>query len=94
MMHTANPCYNPVSGDTFQEKYIPTEAALVFKIHVELLQKSNNLTITFDGGSTCKTQSVYNMHVTTPQRNVFCIEGGENIDTKLTADYLSTMLLI
>jgi len=29
VMHTANPCYNPVLGDTFQEKYIPAEAALV-----------------------------------------------------------------
>jgi len=93
MMHTANPHNNPVMGDTCQEKHIPAEAALVHKKQVELLQKSNNLTITFDGGLTCKLQSVYTVHVTTPLRDVFFIEREEGTDTKHTTDYLSTMLL-
>ena len=93
MMNTANPHYNLVSGDTFQENYIPAEAALLCKKQVELLQKSNNLTITFDGGSTQKPQSVYTVHVTTPRRDIFYIEGEDGTDTKHTAAYLSTMLL-
>ncbi|KAL1714614.1 ribonuclease H-like domain-containing protein [Schizophyllum commune] len=69
-----NPRYIPLSSNTFAEKYIPQEAALVKKKVVKILKKSRNLTVSFDGGSTRK-DSVYFVHVTTPEREHFFIDG-------------------
>ena len=58
-MSIANPKYSITSSDAFEEKIIPDEAAFVCKQVMEILQKEKNLTLTFDGNSTQKPQSVY-----------------------------------
>ena len=66
MITEANPILQTVCGSTFSSSYIPQEAANVLQQSIKTLQSEKHLTLTFDGGSTRRPQSVYTIHVTTP----------------------------
>ncbi|KAF8581806.1 hypothetical protein K439DRAFT_1513241 [Ramaria rubella] len=76
-MANLNPQYKPPSSTFFCEKKIPMEAARVCRQQVEELSTCENLTLTFDGGSTWGQQSVYMVHITTPDRVVYFVDGDE-----------------
>lgn len=88
-----NPRYEPTSSTTFVEKYIPSEAAQVRVLQLAVLKTLDNLTLTFDGGSTRKPQSVYTVHITTPDRRVFFVEGDEASREHHTAEYVKGVIM-
>ncbi|KAF7985089.1 hypothetical protein HWV62_8971 [Athelia sp. TMB] len=65
LMHLLNGNYNPTSSDTFATNIIPREAIWVHEKTVEVLRKEENLTMTFDGGSTRKPDDYTTAHATT-----------------------------
>jgi hypothetical protein len=66
------------SSTSFVDTYIPSEAAQITENNIQMLSKIKNLTISYDGGTTKAVESVYTIHVTTPQTwQVYLIEGSE-----------------
>lgn len=71
LLSTAAPSYQHSGSKTFVDSLIPREYAYIKDKQLEHLKKCANLTISFDGGTTAGLQSVYTVHVITPQRRVF-----------------------
>ncbi|KAI0327039.1 hypothetical protein GY45DRAFT_1257848 [Cubamyces sp. BRFM 1775] len=92
-LQDANPRYQPTSTTTFVDKHIPSEAAQVRLLQIEVLKQLDNLTLTYDGGSTRKPQSMYTVHITTPDRRVFFIEGDEASRERHTAEHIKKLIL-
>ncbi|KAI0634079.1 ribonuclease H-like domain-containing protein [Trametes polyzona] len=91
-VHELNPRYEPTSSTTFVDKHIPSEAAQVRLLQLEVLKGYHNLTLTYDGGSIRKPQSVYTVHITTPDRRVFFVEGDEASREHHTAEYVKALI--
>jgi len=82
------------SESSFREKYIPAEAVRVTLEAVQLLKKKQHLTISYDGGSTRATESIYSVHVTTPDtRESYFIEGNEASGLSHTGEHIHALLL-
>jgi hypothetical protein len=92
-MAVANPRYKITPSDTFEEKYIPDEAAHVRKKVMGILAGEKNLTLTFDGNSTRKPQSVYTVHVTTKDRSSYFVDGYEGSDEHHTATWVKDKIV-
>jgi len=92
-MATANPKYHPTPSDKFEEEIIPNKAAFVRKQVMEILQKQENLTLTFDGNSTRKPQSVYTVHITTKDHDSYFVDGYEGSDEHHTAAWIKDKVL-
>lgn len=88
----AVPSYSPVSSSNLTEYQIPAEAALVRTKQLEHLRTCINLSITFDGQTTRLPESVYTIHVITPDRLVFFFEGNEASEVSHSADHLFCIL--
>ncbi|OJA07519.1 hypothetical protein AZE42_10753 [Rhizopogon vesiculosus] len=78
------PSYEPASASKLEEYLIPTEAAFVRRYQLEHLRTCDNLSMTFDGETTRLPESVYTVHVITPDRFVFLFEGNEVSDESHT----------
>ncbi|PVF95660.1 hypothetical protein CPB86DRAFT_787785 [Serendipita vermifera] len=87
-IHLMNPQVKIPSGDTFKLNLIPSEAIAIQKQQESLLQQSANLTMTFNGGSTRKRHSVYTIHVTTQDRKVYLIAGGDGTGHEYDTNWL------
>ncbi|KAG2365392.1 hypothetical protein BDR07DRAFT_1374352 [Suillus spraguei] len=57
------------------------EAVFVRQWQLKELKKHNNLTLTFDGTSTQKPQSLYTVHATTPDQITHFLDGHEDSTT-------------
>ena len=84
--------YESASSTTFLTSYIPSEASHIRKLQYQRLQTLRNLTITFDGGTTRKPQSVYTVHITTIDRKVYFMEGHEASGESHTAEHIKDFL--
>lgn len=93
VLEAANPKYTPTSSSTFVDVLIPAEAAKVRKKQLEMLKKLWHLTLTYDGATTQKPQSVYTIHITTQDRRVFFIDGAELSKEAHTAEHVKDILL-
>jgi hypothetical protein len=91
LMHILNPNYNSTSAEKFSNKIIPKEAAFVRQEQLKVLQKSENITITFDGNST-RRDSIYFVHATTDQNSYF-VEGHIGSDAHHTTKWITDRLL-
>lgn len=89
----ANPKYDPTSSSKFVEVHIPSEAAKVRVLQLEHLGKRYNLTLTYDGGTTRKPQSVYTVHITTQDRRVFFVAGDEASREHHTAEHIRSVII-
>ncbi|TBU55402.1 ribonuclease H-like domain-containing protein [Dichomitus squalens] len=92
MWRDGNAKYQPTSSSTFINSHIPAEAAQIRTLQVELLKKLINLTLTYDGGTINRPQSVYTIHITTPDRRVYFIDGDECSKERHTAEYLEKLI--
>jgi hypothetical protein len=92
LVTTLNGSYSPTSASTFQDKYIPQEAAHIRKRQLECLRKEQNITITFDGTTTRKPHSFYTAHATTSHRESFFLDGYEGSDERHNADWIKDRL--
>ena len=87
------PYYTPMSSSTIEDQHIPAEAARIRNIQIDELKKLYNLTVSFDGGSTRFPQSVELIHITTPEREVYFVEGHEASDKSHTAEFIRDIIL-
>jgi hypothetical protein len=87
-----NPDYEPVSSAVLTETQIPNEAARIETLQLQHLRTCDDLTITFDGNTTKMPQSVYTVHVITPVRRVFLVEGDESSEESHTGAKIHEVL--
>lgn len=92
MISIANSALQPVSDDTLLEKLIPFEAAACRAKSLDKLRGERNLTISFDGGTTRMTRTIYTVHVTTSSRESHLMLGDESSGESHTADYIVKLL--
>lgn len=93
LMQKLNGVYKPTCADVFRDQYIPQEAAFVRNSQVELLQKEENLTLTFDGTTTRNQESFYTAHATTPARNTYFLDGHQGTGEHHNAAWIMDRLL-
>lgn len=92
MWKHGNPDYEPASCAVLTESQIPNEAARIEDLQLKHLHTCDNLTITFDGNTTKMPQSVYTVHVITPVRRVFLMEGDESSEASHTGAKIHEVL--
>ncbi|KAK0431439.1 ribonuclease H-like domain-containing protein [Armillaria borealis] len=92
-MAITNSKYKWTPSDTFERKYIPQEAQRVRDKVKGILKKERNLTLTFDGNSTRKLQSVYTTHITTKDCTSYFYGGYEGSDEHHTAEWVRDIIL-
>jgi hypothetical protein len=92
MWKHGNPDYEPASAAVLTESQIPNEAARIETLQLEHLRTCENLTLTFDGNTTKLPQSVYTVHVITPDRRVFLVEGDESSTESHTGEKIYEVL--
>jgi hypothetical protein len=81
------------SGSTIADNFVTTEAAFVWKESMSLLSQSDNLTLSYDGGTTRGHESVYTVHATVPStREAHLIDGNEASGVSHTAEHLCKLL--
>ena len=93
LMGLLNNMYHPTSADVFADKHIPREAVYVREKQIERLRTINNLTLTFDGNTTRKPQSIYTVHATTPSRESYFLDAHEGSDERHTTEWVKDKLL-
>jgi hypothetical protein len=86
----ANTRYNSPSSTKFADDLIPGEAARVCKTILDFLRTQTNLTISYDGATIKKPQSV---HFTTPDGHSFLVEGQEASDESHSGQHICELLL-
>ncbi|KAJ8515594.1 hypothetical protein ONZ45_g6996 [Pleurotus djamor] len=92
MLKWAWSAYNLPSVSKLEGSLIPQEAGRIRTENLNALRKSNNLTITFDGNTTRLPQSVYTIHIITPEREVYIFEGHEASEESHTGEHLFEVL--
>ncbi|KAJ7256409.1 ribonuclease H-like domain-containing protein [Mycena rebaudengoi] len=80
-------------ASTVSSIYIPAEAARVTQLAIEELKKQYNLNLGYDGGTTMRQQSIYTLHVTTPDREVYFIKGDEASGFSHTGVHIKNLIL-
>lgn len=88
-----NTRYIPVSSTTLVDDQIPGQAAHVRKLTIAYLKTQFDLTVSYDGATTKKPQSVYTVSFTTPDGRSFLIEGNQASDESHTGEHISRVLL-
>ncbi|EUC56504.1 DUF659 family protein [Rhizoctonia solani AG-3 Rhs1AP] len=84
---------NTASGSTISDNFVTTEAAYIRKESVKLLSQSDNLTLSYDGGTTRGHESVYTVHATIPStRDAHLLDGNEASGVSHTAEHLCSVL--
>ncbi|KAJ7669618.1 ribonuclease H-like domain-containing protein, partial [Mycena olivaceomarginata] len=82
-----------VVGSTFSSAHIPAEAARVTLLSINELKQHYNLSLGFDGGTTKGKQSIYTVHVTTADREVYLIKGDEASGFSHTGAHICKLIL-
>ncbi|QRV92571.1 hypothetical protein RhiJN_20589 [Ceratobasidium sp. AG-Ba] len=83
-----DPDVSTASGTTFSNTFITTETAYIHQQSINALSQQDLLTLSFDGGTTRKHESIYTVHVTTPTtRDAYLMEGNEASGISHTAEH-------
>lgn len=94
LVSAANPRLDTFSSTTLHDVHIAQEAARSRKMSIDTLRCLENLTLSFDGGTTESRQSVYTLHVTTPDtRDSHFLVGDESSGMSHTADYICELAI-
>lgn len=83
-----NAKYSPPSRSTLSERLIPSHAANICSAVIEFLSTQRDVTISFDGGQTRGRTGLYSVHVTTADRQTFCIALNDGSRLSHSADYI------
>ena len=89
---TLNLDYKPPSETTLSERLIPDEAANIHQATIQYLRTCRDLTITFDGGKLRRSNGLYSVHVTTPERRAFCLTLDDASRLSHTGEYIAELL--
>jgi hypothetical protein len=82
-----------MSSTVLVDDHIPGEAAWVCKLTLDYLNTQFDLTVSYDGATTKKPQSVYTISSTTADGHSFLIEGNEASDESHTGEHIARILL-
>lgn len=94
LVYHLDPKIRSYTGSHMASALIPAEAAQVRDLSIQALRKHSNLTLSFDGATTRANDSVYTVHVTTPnKRESHLITGDEATGKSHTGEHLKSMLL-
>lgn len=88
----AVPNFDPPDATTLRDALIPREAAYVKVQSLKHLRLQRDLTLTFDGNTSRAQESVYTVHVTTPDRQVHLIEGNSASKVSHTSEHIFGVL--
>lgn len=93
LIDTLNPDVGTASGTTIVDNFITTESAYIHQDSVDALANQELLTLSYDGGTTRRHESVYTVHVTTPTtREAHLMEGSEASGVSHTPEHLCSVL--
>ena len=92
LMNLLNGIYHPTPSDMFTDKHIPREAVYIREKQIAILREIDNLTLTFDGNTTRKPQSIYTVHATTPSRVTYFLDGHEDSSEHHTQEWVTNKL--
>jgi hypothetical protein len=83
--------YLPPSRTTFEDSLVPRYAATLRVVVIDYLKTCRDLMLTFDGGKLGK-KKFYSIHVTTPNRQSFCLELDDVSLLSQTGEYIFEVL--
>lgn len=93
VFYIADPTYSPPSREMLEYKLIPAEQVWVIAQQTALLQKEENLTISYDGGTKGRGQAFWTIHVSTPSRKVYFVQGVEAAGESHTGIWIRDLVL-
>ncbi|KAJ7847041.1 ribonuclease H-like domain-containing protein [Mycena leptocephala] len=93
LVNHLDPNNNIKVASTFSSSYIPAEAARVTLLAIQELKKHYNLNLGYDGGTTLGQQSIYTVHVTTPDREPYFIKGDEASGFSHTGTHIKILII-
>ncbi|KAG9095830.1 hypothetical protein FRC06_009372, partial [Ceratobasidium sp. 370] len=94
MIEFLDPKIAPSSASHVAAALIPSEAARVRQKSIEVLQGYRHLTLSFDGATTRRNQSIYTVHATTPDTRQSHLLAGSNATGKShTGQHLREVLV-
>ncbi|KAF8601836.1 hypothetical protein BDV93DRAFT_607815 [Ceratobasidium sp. AG-I] len=89
MLDDLDPKIDRYSSSHIASTMIPAEAALVREKSLEVLRSHRHLTLSFDGATTRRNQSIYTVHFTTPNtRQAHLIAGSSASGKSHTGEHL------
>lgn len=96
LMNALNPKYKVTGLDKFKRQYILNEVQHVWKKVLEILCGLKNLTVSFDGNTIRKQQSVYSMHVSKRaiegETNSYFVRDIQHSDLHHDADWVADQI--
>ncbi|ETW75128.1 hypothetical protein HETIRDRAFT_331498 [Heterobasidion irregulare TC 32-1] len=93
MIGIANPRIKTISLTTLSDILIPHKASFVQQETIKELKLSDNLTISYDGGTTRLKELIYTFHATTSDpRKAYLLEGNEASGESHTAKHIAAIL--
>jgi hypothetical protein len=93
LLAITDPSYRPASRDTLEYEHIPGEQEHVKEVQIAYLKTQDDLTISFDGGTSRGKQSFWTVHVTTAARQVYFVEGREATSVSHTAVWIKGLVM-
>ncbi|KAB5589446.1 hypothetical protein CTheo_7114 [Ceratobasidium theobromae] len=82
MINQLDPKIECISASHLSTALIPAEAARIRLLSIETLRKHEHLTLSFDGATTRRNQSIYTVHVTVPDTREAHLLGGDEATGK------------
>ena len=93
MLMVADPTYTSAMQEKLETEQIVSEAENVMVKQLEYLRTQENLTISCDGGTTKGREVFWTIHVSTPKRKVYLMEGHEATSNSLTGVWIKNLVL-
>ncbi|QRV92908.1 hypothetical protein RhiJN_20926 [Ceratobasidium sp. AG-Ba] len=88
-----DPSVHTASASTIADSFVTTEAAYIHEASVHELSQHDHLTLSYDGGTTRKHESVYTVHITNPAtREAHIMEGNEASGVSHTAEHICSVI--
>lgn len=91
LMRVADPYYNLPTRDTLEYKLIPSEQAYVKNKQMEYLKQQDDLTMSYDGGTSRGKEAFWTVHVSTKADEVFLVDGQEATSESHTAEWIKAL---
>lgn len=77
LLNIADPSYEPATRDVLESHQIPTEAEYVRQKQLERLMEMEDLTISYDGGTSTGREAFWTVCISTPNGEVYLVKVSE-----------------
>lgn len=89
----ADPTYKPASREKLEVEQIVGEAEKIIEKLIKYLRTQENLTISYDGGTTRGREAMWTLHISTPNGKVYLMEVRQATDVSHTGLWIKTFAL-